>query len=161
MRSGLLPLLPTLGLAALVFLSTSSGGLSFLGAAAFLLAWNVALLCSVLRSKRVLHIQVALRKQHYLQACAQASVFLYWGWYWPPVYAHVPYLIAQLLFGYAFDMLLAWSRRDTYKLGFGVFPVIFSINLFLWFRPEWFYLQFAMVALGFLAKELIADEGPT
>jgi hypothetical protein len=32
---------------------------------------------------------------------------------------------------------------------------VFSINLFLWFKPEWFYLQFAMVALGLAAKELI------
>ena len=52
-------------------------------------------------------------------------------------------------------MLLAWSRRDTYTLGFGPVPVIFSINLFLWFKPDWFYLQFLMVALGFAAKELI------
>src|SRR5258705_2289116 len=55
-------------------------------------------------------------------------------------------------------MLLAWSRRDTYTLGFGPFPVIFSINLFLWFKPDWFYWQFVMVALGFAAKELIRWE---
>ena len=54
-------------------------------------------------------------------------------------------IAAQLLFAYAFDMLLAWSRRDDYTLGFGPFPVIFSINLFLWFKPDWFYLQFLMV----------------
>ena len=36
-----------------------------------------------------------------------------------------------------------------------MFPVVFSINLFLWFRPEWYYLQFAMVAVGLAAKELI------
>src|SRR2546428_2916478 len=52
-------------------------------------------------------------------------------------------------------MLLCWSRRDTYVFGFGPFPVIFSINLFLWFKPDWFYLQFLMVALGFAAKQLI------
>ena len=40
-------------------------------------------------------------------------------------------------------------------LGFGPFPIIFSINLFLWFKDDWFYLQFAMVALGFLAKEFL------
>src|SRR6202521_742014 len=51
--------------------------------------------------------------------------------------------------------LLAWSRRDTYTLGFGPFPIIFSTNLFLWFKPDWFYLQFVMVAVGFSAKELI------
>ena len=50
---------------------------------------------------------------------------------------------------------LNWARRDTYVLGFGPFPIIFSTNLFLWFKPDWFYLQFVLVALGFAAKELI------
>ena len=113
--------------------------------------------CSVWsrRSGRTLALEVVLRKQHYVQACAQTAVLLYWGWYWPPVYAFAPFILAQLVFAYAFDMLLCWSRRDTYTLGFGPFPVIFSINLFLWFKPDWFYLQFAMVALGLAAKELI------
>jgi hypothetical protein len=62
------------------------------------------------------------------------------------------------LFAYAFDMLLAWSRRATYALGFAPFPIIISINLFLWFKPDWFYLQFLMVALGLAAKELIRWE---
>jgi hypothetical protein len=45
-------------------------------------------------------------------------------------------MAGQLLFAYAFDMLLGWSRRERYTLGFGPFPVIFSINLFLWFRRK-------------------------
>ena len=64
-------------------------------------------------------------------------------------------IVAQLFFAYAFEMLLVWSRRTSYTLGFGPFPVIFSINLFLWFADEWFYLQFLLVALGFAAKEFI------
>ena len=59
------------------------------------------------------------------------------------------------VFAYAFDMLLAWARRKTYVLGFGPFPVIFSTNLFLWFRDEWFYLQFVMIAVGFMGKEFV------
>ena len=85
-------------------------------------------------------------EQHYLQACAQGSVLLYWGWCWRQVCDSAHLIAAQLLFAYAFDMLLTWSRRDAYVLGFGPFPVIFSINLFLWFKPDWFYLQFLMVA---------------
>ena len=126
---------------------------AILGTAIALAAWNALLL--VWPSKRRIEIQVVLRKQHYLQACAQGSVLLYWGWYWPQVYDSAHFILAQLLFAYAFDMLLCWSRRDVYTLGFGPFPVIFSINLFLWFKPDWFYLQFAMVALGLAAKELI------
>ena len=85
----------------------------------------------------------------------QLVVFVYWSLYWRPVSEFVWLLVAQLVFAYAFDMLLCWSRRDTYTLGFGPFPVIFSINLFLWFLDDWFYLQFLLVALGFAAKELI------
>ncbi len=100
-------------------------------------------------------LEIALRPQHYVQASVQASVFAYWGYYWQPVYDHIPLLIGQLLFAYVFDMLLHWSRRAKYTLGFGPFPIIFSINLFLWFRDDWFYMQFVMIAAGFLGKEFI------
>jgi hypothetical protein len=63
----------------------------------------------------------------------QLSVYAYWGWYWPPVYDFAPLLAAQLVFAYAFDVLLSWTRRGSYVLGFGPFPIIFSTNLFLWF----------------------------
>ena len=64
-------------------------------------------------------------------------------------------IAAQVAFAYAFDMLLTWSRRERYVLGFGPFPIIFSINLFMWFKPDWFALQFLMVAVGFAVKELV------
>ena len=128
---------------------------TFLGAALVLGAWNLLLLLSVRRTGRTLKLEMVLRKQHYLQACAQASVLLYWGWYWREVYDSAHLILAQLLFAYAFDMLLAWSRREAYTLGFGPVPVVFSINLFLWFKPDWFYFQFLLIALGFAAKELI------
>jgi hypothetical protein len=131
---------------------------AFWGAAATLFAWDAVLFRSALRNRRTFTLAIALHKQHYLQACAQLSVLVYWGWYWSPVYESAYLIAGQLVFAYAFDMLLGWSRRDAYTLGFGPFPVIFSINLFLWFKPDWFYLQFLMVALGFAAKELIRWE---
>lgn len=98
---------------------------------------------------------LTLRPQHYIQAMVHLSVYTYWGMHWQPVQAHVILMIAQLLFAYAFDIMLSWSRRDTYQLGFGPFPIIFSTNLFLWFRDDWFYLQFLMIAIGFLGKEFV------
>jgi len=140
------------GLAVLAPIRQNSRTLAaFLCAAAALCLWDLALVFL----NRNLKLEVVLRKQHYLQACAQGSVLLYWGWYWPQVYAFAPFILAQLVFAYGFDMLLGWSRRDTYTLGFAPFPVIFSINLFLWFKADWFYLQFLMVAIGLTAKELI------
>jgi hypothetical protein len=131
---------------------------SFAGASAGLVLWYVWLIVTAAAQGRRLAIDVDLRKQHYLQACAQGSVLLYWGFYWREVYHSWHLIVAQLLFAYAFDMLLAWSRRDTYTLGFAPFPVIFSTNLFLWFKPDWFYFQFLLVGVGFAAKELIRWE---
>lgn len=154
-----LPLAFTLGLASFGLLGSVRENprllWSFLGAAAVLLAWSAVLLGSALRKGRTLTLEIVLRKQHWVQACTHTLIFLYWGWYWQPVYDWAHFIVAQLVLAYAFDMLLGWSRRDTYTLGFGPFPIIFSTNLFLWFRPDWFYLQFLMVVVGFAAKEFI------
>lgn len=127
---------------------------SIVGAALFLLAWNV-LLFGVLRRGQTLTFSVLLRPQHYLQAGLQGTLILYWGRYWPEVYNAAPLIVAQLLFAYGFDSLLSWTHRRTFLLGFGPFPIIFSITLFLWFRDPWFYWQFVMVGIGFLAKEFL------
>jgi hypothetical protein len=128
---------------------------SFIGAGAVLLVWSAVLYASARSAHRTLTIVVDIRRQHWLQACAQGTVLLYWGYHARIVYTFLPFIVAQLIFAYAFDALLQWSRRDRYAIGFGAFPIIFSINLFLWFRLDWFYLQFAMIAIGYLAKELI------
>ena len=163
-RVFLIPLALTLGLALLSFVPRVSGNpilaRSFWGAAIVLLVWQVALF---LRFKGGSEGGAAeggslitiLRPQHYVQALVQLAVFAYWGWYWRPVYYFAFLLLAQLVFAYAFDMLLAWTRRDSYVLGFGPFPIIFSTNLFIWFRDDWFYLQFLMLAVGFMGKEFV------
>lgn len=128
---------------------------AFLAAAGVLLVWTAALYGTSLRRGRGLALQLQLRPQHWLQACAQTAVLLYWGRGFAAVYAFIPLIAAQLIFAYGIEALTCWSRRDQYRLGFGPFPVILSINLFLWFKPDWFVLQLAMIPVGFLAKEWI------
>ncbi len=155
----LFPLALTLGLALLSFVPRVSGNpilvRSFWGAAIVLLVWQAALFLRLKGASEGRSFGTVLRPQHYLQALIHISVFAYWGWYWRPVYEFAWLLVAQLVFAYAFDMLLAWTRRETYMLGFGPFPIIFSTNLFLWFRDDWFYLQFLMLAVGFMGKEFV------
>jgi hypothetical protein len=153
------PLVFTLGL---VFVSGAARvrsnpvlGWSCWAFAAALLAWQGWLLARMKREGSRPAFTVVLRAQHYLQACLQLAVYVYWGWYWRPVYEHAWLLAAQLLFAYSFGILLAWSRRQPYALGFGAFPIVLSTNLFLWFRDDWFYLQFVMLAVGLLGKELV------
>ena len=154
--------LPLFLVAALLFLCVTSRVQqnsvllwSFLAAGGGLISWLVWLLFQSNRDGTPHAFNVVLRPQHYVQALVQISVFAYWGYFWRPVYDHTLLILAQILFAYTFDMLLAWSRRRDYILGFGPFPIILSINLFLWFRDDWFYMQFLMIAVGFMGKEYL------
>ena len=122
---------------------------SFWGAGALLLGWLALLALRGLREGAPAIHLAPPRPQHYIQACCHLTVYAYWGYYWRPVYDFAPLLVGQLLFAYAFDLLLSWSRRESYPLGFGPFPIIFSTNLFLWFIDDWFAFQFLLVAIGF------------
>ncbi len=128
---------------------------SFWSWSAFLLTWWIVLAVRVGRSKLPLEVEFVPRSPHYLQAVVQLTLFTYWGWHWRQVYENADLLLAQVVFAYAFEMLLSWSRRKKYFLGFGPLPIIFSTNLFLWFRDDWFYLQFLMIGIGFLGKEFV------
>ncbi len=130
---------------------------AFWAAGAALLVWQAGLL---LRDQGRLpgFVSTPPRPQHYIQMCCHLSVYAYWGFYWAPVYPYLPLLLAQVLFAYAFDILLAWSRRRPFAMGFGPFPIVFSTNLFLWFRDDWFAFQFLLIAAGFLGKAFIQWE---
>jgi TPR repeat protein len=97
-------------------------------------------------------------KSHYVQACVQGSIYAYWGYYWREVYHEIPLIVAQLLFLYIVDALISWSRGRGWRLGFGVFPIIFSTNLFIWFRDDFFIFQFLMVATAAFGKEFVKWE---
>ena len=159
-RALLLPVAFAVVLAAIGFALRSSPviGRSTIGAAAFLAIWAVALGLSARASGRTFTLAVIPRKPHYVQLSTQAAIYLYWGWYVPLIRGFAVLILAQLVFAYGFSALLAWSRREHFELGFGPFPIIFSINLFLLFKPDWFYWQFGMIALGYLTKEFIRWE---
>jgi hypothetical protein len=131
---------------------------SFWAAAALLLAWMAMLAYRARTNPLPGFTRAQPRAQHWVQGLCQLCVYAYWGWYWPPVYDFAPLLLGQLLFAYAFDILLTWSRRQPYALGFGPLPIILSTNLFLWFKDEWFIFQFALIALGFLGKAYVRWE---
>lgn len=155
----LAPLALTAGLLAVSFLprirQSEPLTWSFWGAAVLLLAWQAVLAFRARTEGPPAMGPFTPRPQHYIQIYAHFGVYAYWGWYWPPVYDFVPLLAGQLIFAYAVDILLAWSKRVAWVPGFGPFPVIFSTNLFLWFKDDWFALQFLVVVVGFAGKALV------
>jgi len=131
---------------------------SFRGAAA-LLAAGAALVAFRARGEgRRLRLRFVAVRSHRVQTGVHAALFTAWGASWDGVLAHAPHIAAQVLFYYGFDLLLAWWRRDEARTGLGPIPIVGSVNLFLWFRDDLFGLQFALLAVGALAKEWITWE---
>lgn len=135
---------------------------AFVGTGTALLLWQILLWGAARRRGQALQVEAAAPvKQHYIQACVQTCLYAYWGFFWidveggRPIYAQLPLILAQWVFLYAFDALLAWSRGRTWRLSSGPTPIVLSTNLFIWFRDDWFVWQFAMVAAGLLGKEFV------
>ena len=124
-------------------------------ALSLLVIWQFLLYTMVVSPVRAFRIRASFRTHHYVQTSLQLCLYFYWGLYWREVGNYVPLLITQLIFAYLFEMLLSWSRGKEWHVGFGQFPVVLSLNLFLWFGEEYFYLQFLLVALTYLGKEFV------
>ncbi|MET0555917.1 MAG: hypothetical protein ABW221_22950 [Vicinamibacteria bacterium] len=158
-RPAALPAALAAGLAALALLPRISG-VPRLAWTLWLIAGALGLWLAVVvtwarRNARVLAIERVVVRAHYVQACVQFSILVWWGWFAPAVYRQWPLVLAQLLFLYVFDALLSWTRGRPWRVGFGPLPIIFSTNLLLWFKDEWFFLQFAMITIGVLGKQFL------
>jgi TPR repeat protein len=128
---------------------------TYIGVGTFFFIWQLSLFAGSGRTTRRFAWEFVAVRSHYIQALMQLCIYVYWGWYWRNVYAEAPLILSQVVFFYVFDALLTWSRGQTWRLGFGPWPIIFSTNLFMWFRDDWFVFQFLMVALGVLGKQFI------
>ena len=128
---------------------------AFAGASAGVLAWTGWLAVSRHRSGEPLELDFLAIRPHWVQLLAQGTVLAWWGWFVPAVYGFAPFILAQLVLAVALEALFSWTRRGQYTLGFGPVPVVFSLNLFLWFHLDWFFFQLAMVVLVYVGKEFI------
>ena len=128
---------------------------TYIGIASALALWTGAIYLLRRKDDQALHFSARLAAPHYVQACLHGTIYIFWGFYWELVGHNAMHLVGQILFAYTFEGLLAWSRGKAWRLGFGPFPIVFSTNLFLTFKDEWFVYQFLLIAVVFLAKELI------
>jgi hypothetical protein len=120
-------------------------------ACAVLLAWQLVLW---LRPGPPLRVRFVPVRSHWVQALVQFSIYLYWGWVWRPVYDFMPVLLGQVVFLTPSTTAAAVVAAEGGSPA-GPLPITFSTNFFLWFRDEWFYFQFAQLAVGSLGKEFV------
>lgn len=128
---------------------------SYSALAAAFFVWELVLWATARRSGRAFRIEYFPVKSHWVQACVQFSIMLYWGWFWPNVYPELPLIFTEIVYLYILDAMLSWSRGRTWRLGFGPLPIVVSTNLLLWFKDDWYVMQFLMLTTGALAKQFI------
>jgi hypothetical protein len=129
--------------------------LSLLGAFGLFAIWQIVLASISNSFDRTYRWEPFLKGTHYVQAAMHMTMLAYLGLYWVGVPRYAPLIAAQIVFGYLCDMLLAWSRGRVWRAGFGVFPIVLSTNLFMWFREPVFYLQLLLILITFLGKEFV------
>ena len=120
-----------------------------------IVVWTGWLFASRRERGEDLTLELVLRTPHWMQTLAQGALLVWWATYVDMVRLWAPMILAQLLLAVAVEGLFALTRRGRYAAGLGVVPVIFSVNLFLWFTGPWFFFQFAMVVLVYAGKEFI------
>lgn len=157
-----LPAILTAGLLLFTFLPRAREnprlGWTFIAAAGLMAVWQLILWALSRRRGQALAVEFVPVSSHYVQAFVQFCILIWWGWFAPEVYLEFPLILAQVVFLYILEALITWSRGRTWRIGFGPLPIIFSTNLLLWFKDDWYFFQFAMVALGALAKQFITWE---
>jgi hypothetical protein len=129
--------------------------LSIFAAFGIFAVWQIGLASTVLSFAHSYRWESSFRPTHYVQAALHTTIYSYLGLYWDGIARYAPLIVTQIIFGYLFDMLMAWTRGRVWRAGLGVVPIVLSTNLFLWFRESSYYLQLLLMALTFLGKEFV------
>jgi hypothetical protein len=143
-----------LGSVWLLFDRNDAAAYAVLAFGGLLAVWQMIVGSSVF-PRSTFRIESRFRKPHFVQAALQLCIYFYWGIYWNEPSRFALFIGTQILFAYSLEILLSLSRRKVWTMGFGPIPIVLSLNLFIWFKDEYFYLQLSMIALTYLAKEFI------
>lgn len=99
------------------------------------------------------------KQTHLLPVAIQCSIYVYWGLYWDGVADHVPVILLQLGFAFAFDVLWNLWRHHRWEASFAPLPVVLSANLFVWFEGADQWLGYVVVAVALASKSLRRADG--
>lgn len=126
-----------------------------LTAFALLAAWLIALAVRSRRGGPSLDHEVSVAPIQALQPMVQLTILSYWAIYWTDLRSHAGFIALHILFCYGLDLAWSWTLGRRWRLTLGVFPVVFSTNLFLYYQPEHMILAYALYAVAFGGKALV------
>src|SRR5262249_36135903 len=93
----------------MVFQGRPMPALSIFGAFGVVSLGQIFLADTTVSFARTFRWELYVRPTHYVQAMLHVSIYAYLGMYWDGVGRNAPLIVAQVIFGYLCDMLIAWS----------------------------------------------------
>lgn len=108
-----------------------------------------------LKAGAKLDVTYSARSVHWIQAMVQLSILIELGRFFEGVWQYAPLIVYQVCFAYIVHILLPCVFQRRCELSFAIFPVVFSINIFLWFLPQFYYMQILMIGLAIAGKFFI------
>lgn len=97
----------------------------------------------------------AITRIQALQPCVQLTILTYWAVYWPELRTHAGWITLHIGFAYLADAAFAWTLGRTWRITLGIFPVVFSTNLFLYYADHNMLYAYLLYLVAFAGKALI------
>jgi hypothetical protein len=129
-------------------------------------SWDLALVRNIALALAALAVVLAVwrggrvtwevRLPHLIPAFIQATLFVYWSLYWPPVRDHAPSILLQIAMAFAADAAFSFARFGSWRVGASPLPVVLSTNLFVWFDPHGVIIG---ILVAFASKALYRRDG--
>ena len=93
-----------------------------------------------------------------IQLCMHLCIFTFWGFFSSAVAKHFPLIIHQIAYVYLFYFVCCMLFNRPFVMSLSLIPMIFSINLFMWFYNDYFLFQYVLISLAILAKMFLTRE---
>ncbi len=100
------------------------------------------------------------RRAHIVQMLAQSSIYFYMALYSPVLRESAFSIVYQLVFAFLADAMICAYLRKPISIGFAVFPIVLSVNFFLWFKGHHYYLQLACILFAVASKHFLVRPDP-
>lgn len=104
-------------------------------------------------------VRWVVKRSHVLPMALQFIIFAYWALYWSDTQQILGIVAAQVLFAGLLEGALGLWKEREWRLGMGPFPIVFSVNLFVWYRGSEIWCGFAIIAIALFAKAFIQRQG--
>jgi hypothetical protein len=104
-------------------------------------------------------VKFSLHASHLLPTCIQLLIFSYWALYWQAARSHFISIVGMIAFGLALDILISSCRQNCIFISLRALPIVFSINLFIWYSGKNAWISYFLIAIALSSKLIFQRNG--